>query len=66
MDNSLYMGQPSNFGINTQPSQMNNFINNSNPYQRPINIVDYVNGFNGMVNYPIPMGQECKTKTGEG
>lgn len=57
MDNSLYMGQPSNFGMNTQPSQMNNFINNTNPYQRPINIVDYVNGFNGMVNYPIPMGQ---------
>lgn len=55
MDNSLYMGQPSNFGINSQPSQMNNFINNTNPYQRPINIVDYVNGLNGMVNYPIPM-----------
>lgn len=58
MDNSLYMTQnPSQYGMNPQQTSMNNYSNSMPTYQRPADVVDYVNGFNGMMNYPIPNGR---------
>lgn len=57
MDNSLYMGQNQQYGMNPQNNSMNNYQNLMPTYQRPADVVDYVNGFNGMMNYPIPNGR---------
>lgn len=55
MNNDLYMGQPA---YNAQQTPVNNYMStNQNSYQRPADIIDYVNGYNGMANYPIPMGR---------
>lgn len=43
MDNSLYMGQPSNFGINTQPSQMFNQFGGFQQFQNNFN--NFANNF---------------------
>lgn len=57
MNNDLYMGQ-GQFPMNGQQTPVNSFMSNSqNTYPRPADIVDYVNGYNGMANYPIPMGR---------
>lgn len=34
----------------------NNYMNNQAYYQKPFDIADYVNGFNGAANYPVPTG----------
>lgn len=48
-----------NYGYGQQQTPMNdqNFMNSQNFYQKPFDIADYVNGFNGAANYPVPTGR---------
>ena len=55
MGNEQYMAN-NPYSINANQTPVNSYMNNS-PYQRPIDIFDCVNGYNGMANYPIPMGR---------